>query len=174
MWQAAGAKQGNILWEVAGYRNYANSGVAQGGGAEIPATPPRCRWRCRSAGRCARPTAPTATAPAGPNTAPGIQTGSLDLFNYDAAHEGTRPQGVDYVYDLMQVRGAFSLANSPYASHPKEIMAPPQPGALINITVASYQFDNLFIDWGDGDVEPLTGAGGRPVAVGPQRADRPA
>ena len=35
-------------------------------------------------------------------------------------------------------------------------MAPPQPGALINITVASYQFDNLFIDWGDGDVEPLT------------------
>ncbi len=156
LWNAAGAKQGNLLWEVAGYRNYANSGVAQGSGGDAAGDTTEVqvavseRWPLRAPDRA------NGYGACGPNSAPGIQTGSLDLFNYDAAHEGDRPQGVDYVYDLMQVRGAFSLANSPYASHPKEIMAPPQPGALINITVASYQFDNLFIDWGDGDVEPLT------------------
>ncbi len=157
LWDAMGTKQGNILWEVAGYRNFSNSGVAQGTGGDDAAGGGSTevqvavseRWPLRAPDRA------NGYGACGANAASGIQTGSLYLFNKDA-NDAKRPQGVDYVYDLMQVKGAFSLANSPYASHPKEIMAPPQPGALINITVASYQFDNLFIDWGDGDVEPLT------------------
>lgn len=157
LWNAIGVQQGNLFWEVAGYRDYKKSGVAQGSGtddlsdtveAEVAVSE---RWPLRATDRA---NGYGACGP-GADQAPGIQTGSLDLLNADAA-AANRPQGVDYVYDLMRVSGSFSLANSPYAAHPKTIMAPFKPGQLINLDVAAYQFDNLFIDWGDGDVEPLT------------------
>ncbi len=156
LWDAMGVKQGNLLWEVAGYRNYPTSGVADdgsgGGGDTFEAQvavserwPLRAPDRANGYGACGP----------GENQAQDINPAALELRNEDQLADPSRPAGIDYVYDLISIKGSFTLAMSPYAAHPKTVMAPPKPENLINIDVAGFQFDNLFIDWGDGTVEPL-------------------
>jgi hypothetical protein len=152
---SSGNPDGDLFWEVAGYKNYSASGVvedASGGGesfgAEIAVSD---RWPLLMTD------APNGYGVCGPGEgqAPEHNPANIALENIDGLAAG-RPVGIDYVYDRIRLKGQFSLEKSPYAAHPKNIVGPPKPGQAINIDVAHYEFENLFIDWGDGTVEPLT------------------
>ncbi len=152
---SGGSPDGDLFWEVAGFRNYSSSGVADdagGGGesfgAEIAVSE---RWPLMMTD------APNGWGACGTGEGQPLQhnPANIAIANKDA-QAANRPAGIDYVYDLIQLTGSFSLEKSPYAAHPKNIAGPPKPGQAINIDVSHYEFDNLFIDWGDGTVETLT------------------
>jgi len=84
------------------------------------------------------------------------------LFVYNADKSSTQEDGkatvdlADYVGDRMMLKGDFTLGNSPYASHPEGEGHHDAPGSQINLTpYTSLNFDNIFVDWGDGTIEPL-------------------
>lgn len=66
---------------------------------------------------------------------------------------------VDYIYDHIGLVGTLNLQRSPYvaqfptphfvANAAKDSFAPP---------VAAFTFPNVYVDWGDGTIEPVTGA----------------
>jgi hypothetical protein len=61
-------------------------------------------------------------------------------------------RSADYVLDQWQFSGNIDLSNSPWAleSQPSTTPAPAQKG------IQSETLNNVFIDWGDGTVEPFT------------------
>jgi hypothetical protein len=58
----------------------------------------------------------------------------------------------NYPGDLFLLSGTFDLSRSPYAAHPKAYNAPPAGHQKIG-DIVNLDFDNLFVDWGDGTVE---------------------
>jgi hypothetical protein len=62
----------------------------------------------------------------------------------------------DYVGDPFVLSGDFDLSRSPYATQPKFVDSPcPKSGCPLIQNVQEFQFDNVFVDWGDGHVSPL-------------------
>jgi hypothetical protein len=167
--QAIGAKTGNIFWEVAGYRGYDSSGVAADARPEDEAAPPDQaadeagtapesfeaevavseRWPLRITDR------PNGFGACGRNEGQPPEFNPADIEFKNPAASAEQRVGIDHTGDEIELAGQFSLTYSPYAAHPKEVMGEPPPGNLINLNVSSYRFDNLFVDWGDGEVEEL-------------------
>ena len=151
-------KKGDLFWEVAGYRGYNTSGVVEEPSGESDGDKINAqiavskRWPLRV------PDEPNGygVCGSGEGQTPEFNPANLLLENKDGEAAENRPAGVNYIYDLIQVSGEFSLETSPYASHPKTIMLPPAPGQNLILNVKSYVYDNVFVDWGDGTVEPLT------------------
>lgn len=168
---AIGSTTGNVFWEVAGYRGYNTSGVAtadappdrsseQSPSAEAASeTPAKIdaevavseRWPLRITDR------PNGFAACGRQEGQPPQFNPADIeFSNQTANTEQRPPGIHHTGDEVVLKGQFSLGNSPYASHPKPLMGEHPGGDYIDVNVDSYRFDNLFIDWGDGEVEELT------------------
>jgi hypothetical protein len=95
----------------------------------------------------------------------------LSLFNRDRGAGGTEVNAVSYIGDTLQLTGSVDLSMSPYASHPQETQyasstpssqSSGQGGSMpfidneIDKQVTDHRFNNLFVDWGDGVVVPMT------------------
>lgn len=95
---------------------------------------------------------------------------SLSLFNRDRGVGDTGVNAVSYIGDTLQLLGSVDLGMSPYASHPQETQytspssssQSSQTGSSsfydvsVDKQVTDHRFDNLFVDWGDGVVVPMT------------------
>ena len=106
------------------------------------------------------------------------QSSGLSLFNRDRGTGDTEVNAVSYIGDTMQLTGHVDLSMSPYASHPQETQyvyptsssQTGQDGSMPfvatdpNKQVTDHRFDNLFVDWGDGVVEPMDFKAGTPGA----------
>ncbi len=104
------------------------------------------------------PKPPTGMQCSGTGMTTGVQAVNIaDKNVYDANGKVTGVDQNDYVGDPWALQGNFSLAQSPY-----EIKFTPQTAPPPNCKgpcfgyVAAVKFDNIFVDWGDGTVEPLT------------------
>jgi hypothetical protein len=84
---------------------------------------------------------------------PPLGTTSVLLQNKSraVAQQGNRAVTADYVGDVWQISGTLDLTNSPWAFETQPTQAPP-PGQS---SLESESINNLFIDWGDGTVEPF-------------------
>lgn len=170
--------QGDLQWEVAGFHTYNKSGVttqqdskanlAKGvqsvgpGQVQNPsqnsANPQPSsetvdleveisdRWPLKA------PLAPTGMACAGMGS--GLQVQNLTKKAADP--NSTDPNS--YVGDQWALGGNIDLSRSPYL--PKftpQTVDPPNCGQQCLVKyVSQVQFDNVFVDWGDGTVQPLT------------------
>jgi hypothetical protein len=173
--------QGDLQWEVAGFHTYNKSGVstqqdskanvAKGvqsvgpGQVQNPSqnsanSQPSSgtvdleveisdRWPLRA------PLAPTGMACAGT----GMGNGSLQVQNL--TKKAADPSSTDpnnYVGDQWALGGNIDLSRSPY--QPKftpQTVDPPNCGQQCLVKyVSQVQFDNVFVDWGDGTVQALT------------------
>ncbi len=169
--------QGDLQWEVAGFHTYNKTGVApqpspQTGAksgqnstlvqnaSQSPAnSQPQAqtvdleveisdRWPLKA------PQGPTGLACNGTNVGTGLQvTNVADKNVYGANGKPTGVDPNDYIGDPFVLSGSFSLSMSPFATNPT-LHQEPHPGQLFG-TVDQVQFDNLFVDWGDGSVQPL-------------------
>jgi len=178
--------QGDLQWEVAGFHTYNKSGVttqpnpeannktaqnpplqnqnsAQSGSGQNPATQPAStgtvdleveisdRWPLKA------PQPPTGLACSG--------TG-MHMLNLQAVNiSQTNSDPNNYVGDQWTIQGNIDLSQSPYqANFTPQTADPPNCGQQCLVKyVTQVQFDNVFVDWGDGTVEPLSA----PPAVPP-------
>ena len=180
---------GDLQWEVAGFRTYNKDGSARGtqnAGSQIV----RAAANLQAAN--SQPDAGTSAGTSGGQTdveveisdrwalsATAFPTGlstcslaapcgkGLQFLDLDAAKAFDQA----YVGDSFILTGNFDLSRSPYATHPKQVQAPPQTcgggqyGCFQNTNpVQEFQFDNLFVDWGDGTVEKLNAVPADPNA----------
>jgi hypothetical protein len=173
--------QGDMQWEVAGFHTYNKSGVSPQAALQVSAKnsaqnagivqnqkfiqnsagsqPPETvdleveisdRWPLLA------PNAPTGLACSGTGMGNGLQvTNVADKHVYDA--NGKPTGGIDpnnYIGDPFVLSGNFNLKGSPFATNPTLHQLPHQ-GQVFG-TVDQVQFDNLFVDWGDGTVQALS------------------
>lgn len=167
-----------LHWEVAGYRRYHASGVVKTALVDepilvaaakqaAPATQSDAQTPKLGQGFVETEVAlserwPLATPSPPTGLGCGSEQGSLSLTNLD---KGAKQQGSSivveagdgHVGDRFRLKGTFKLNNSPYASHPET-----QQTSFKNpvtqktqVVATTWQFDNLFVDWGDGTVTPL-------------------
>ena len=170
--------QGDLQWEVAGFHTYNKNGTApqqnpQAGGMKIgqnaqlglnqnsapnsaSSTPSggtvdleveiSDRWPLKA------PVAPTGLACSGT----GMTTGNLQVVNLSK----TTNDPNNYVGDQWSLGGNIDLSRSPYQSNFTPQTAVPPGSNCGNQCLVKYvtqvQFDNVFVDWGDGTVQPLT------------------
>ncbi|MEJ2589919.1 MAG: hypothetical protein P8178_00720, partial [Candidatus Thiodiazotropha sp.] len=169
-----------LLWEVAGYRKYHKSGVVKTALAELPlqqlaafapagtqtltdapAPSPVVgftdtevaiseRWPLK------RPASPTGLGC-------GSESGNLTLVNLDKAgkQQGgalSVEAGDGHVGDRFRLTGSFKLDASPYGSHPQihQSTFNPPLGGSPQVLTTTWNFDNLFVDWGDGTLTPFS------------------
>lgn len=105
------------------------------------------------------PKPPTGMQCSGTGMTTGVQAVNIaDKNVYDANGKVTGVDQNNYGGDPWALEGNLSLAQSPYdIKFTPQTAAPPNCGAqCLAKYVASVQFDNVFVDWGDGTVEPLT------------------
>ena len=160
----------DLVWEVAGFKLYDPECVTAAIGSETPKPESDGKihqevelsdqWPLRV------PNSPTGIECGGGNST----SGSVNLeplsdksvldengnIVYDVVNGQKNPR-IDpnnYPGDVFGLSGEFDLAFSPWAAHPKAVMEPPPPGGFVG-NVAQFQFDTLFVDWGDGSVEPV-------------------
>src|ERR1039458_5271385 len=175
--------QGDLQWEVAGFHTYNKSGVttqqdskanvAKGvqsvGPAQVQNPSQNSansqsssgtvdleveisdRWALKA------PQAPTGMACPGTGMGSGLQVQNLTK----AAAAAADPSSTDpnsYVGDQWALGGNIDLSRSPY--QPKftpQTVDPPNCGQQCLVKyVSQVQFDNVFVDWGDGTVQALT------------------
>ncbi|MGO9084695.1 MAG: hypothetical protein ACLQBK_05665 [Candidatus Sulfotelmatobacter sp.] len=104
------------------------------------------------------PLAPTGLACSGTGFGNGLQvTNVADKKIYGA--NGKPTGGIDpndYIGDPWVLSGTFSLNGSPFATHPTfhDLPGSKCQGCMFG-TIDQVQFDNLFVDWGDGSVSRL-------------------
>jgi hypothetical protein len=176
---------GDLQFEVAGFKTFNKNGVATQQGSQSsfkvaqsnaalntiqhntgPSTgtpqPPNQtvdlqveisnRWPLKA------PLAPTGMACNGTGFSNGLQVIPVaDKRVRDA--NGKLTGGIDpndYIGDPFVLGGTFSLNGSPYATHPSfhDAHGSQCKGCLFG-TIDLVQFDNLFVDWGDGHIERL-------------------
>jgi hypothetical protein len=102
----------------------------------------------------------------------GFSTGGVQAVNiadkniYGANGKVTGVDPNDYVGDPWALEGNVDLSNSPYdIKFTPQTANPPGCGQMcLAKYVAAVKFDNVFIDWGDGTVEPLTAPPAEPPA----------
>ncbi len=167
-----------LSWEVAGYRKYHASGVAKSALAEsslqlaaaqqlAPATVTDAPAAALGGSFVETEIAlserwPLATPAAPTGLGCGSEHGSLSLVNLDkgATSQGGAvvvEAGDGYTGDRFRLTGTFKLNTSPYASHPETQQTTFQEPLThhTQVIATTWQFDNLFVDWGDGAVTPL-------------------
>ncbi|HUJ31730.1 MAG TPA: hypothetical protein VLY23_10660 [Candidatus Acidoferrum sp.] len=174
--------QGDLQWEVAGYRTYNKDGTA--------------RFSAQFGARGAANSNPNLNPGANANTGSSNSTGGetdleVEISDRWPLSAGQAPTGLDdcskaaacgkglqltdvgdpsvtkngkivpgaispnnYVGDPWVLSGSFDLSRSPYATNPTSTQNKCS-GCLFG-PVQDFQFNNLFIDWGDGHVEPLS------------------
>jgi len=98
--------------------------------------------------------------------------GQLDLVNIDRktskkGKNNVQIDTVDHTQDRFQLSGTIGLSKSPYATHATTKQTTVHitqtsgygpfghSSSHDKIVATSWQFENIFIDWGDGTVEPL-------------------
>ncbi|MDP9050499.1 MAG: IPT/TIG domain-containing protein, partial [Acidobacteriota bacterium] len=165
---------GDMQWEVAGFHTYNKNGVApqqppqgtangpqsssggssQSGGTTDLEVEISDRWPLSA------PMKPTGLQCNGSGTGAGLQVNSVaDKQVYDANGKPVPGQidPIDYVGDPWVLSGNLDLSRSPYAAHPNLHQLPGSrcDGCLFG-QIDQVQFDNVFVDWGDGSVQPLS------------------
>ncbi len=136
----------DLFWEVSGYRAFPKSGVPAGSKETVTLEVEKSeRWPL------ARPMRPNGF---GACQASGKQWG-ISITNVDGGKGGTKAKAVNHPGDRFVLQGKIDLSKSPYAVHSKANVNAKQPGQIVS-TVQSFAYENLFVDWGDGDVRPLT------------------
>jgi hypothetical protein len=162
--------QGDLQWEVAGFHTYNQNGVAP--------QPPAVQSRNQSihslntVQATANPPAPPSTvdieveisdrwplmAPQAPN---GLACGGTG-FGSGLNVQDLSATGGDintYPGDQWSLGGTIDLSRSPYKPGFTSQFAVPSPSCgsqCFGGDVTSVQFDNVFVDWGDGKVVPLS------------------
>jgi hypothetical protein len=164
--------EGDMQWEVVGYHTYNTNGVApqaanppfksnvaqfnpqngvaatQNSAASQSSQPQATDIEVEVSDRWPlnRPSAPTGmSCPAG-GFGNGLQALDIDVTGNDPNN---------YAGDRFALSGSFDLTNSPYAAHPN-LIDKPCSDCLIG-QVDGVAFDNLFVDWGDGTIQRITG-----------------
>ncbi len=162
--------QGDLQWEVAGFHTYNQNGVAP--------QPPPVQSRNQSIPSL-NTIQTTANAPAAPSTvdieveisdrwplmAPQAPNGlacsgtgfGSGLNVQDLSITGSDPN--NYPGDQWGLGGTVDLSRSPYQPGFTSQFAAPSPSCgnqCFGGDVTSVQFDNVFVDWGDGKVVPLS------------------
>jgi hypothetical protein len=105
------------------------------------------------------PKPPTGLSCSGTGMGSGLQ--AVNIANKDVYDANGKVTGVDqnnYVGDPWALQGNINLAQSPYQiKFTPHTADPPNCGSQCLVKyVTSVQFDNVFVDWGDGTVQPLT------------------
>ncbi len=113
------------------------------------------------------PKPPTGMQCNGTGFGSGLQAQNIaDKTTYDANGKpnGTDPN--DYIGDSFVLGGTIDLSQSPYEIQFTPLTAAPPKcsSPCLAKYVAQVQFDNVFVDWGDGTVEPLTAPPAVPAA----------
>ncbi len=191
-----------IAWRVVGYRSYGQDGVAPGsqskaatqivaGGAlrQVPSAAATQEVEVErstvipgTAPASGDPLLQVANAPTGMDCASLGNHQSMTVFNNTKAKEkGSPTRSADYVGDVFQLHGTFNLGNSPWdwSDHAQLSQDPLPKGttpAKIMVSAGGHDLHetlgNVFIDWGDGTVTPMsiswpgqvtTDLGGNPV-----------
>ena len=174
--------QGDLQWEVAGFHTYNKSGVATQQNTQASITkvgqnvgpgqvqnPSQNSANSQSSGETVdleveisdrwplkAPQGPTGLACNGTAMGTGLNvTNMADKEVYDANGKDTgKTDPSNYIGDPFVLSGTFNLSLSPYATNPTLHQLPHQ--GLLFGTVDQVQFDNLFVDWGDGTIQPLS------------------
>jgi len=173
--------QGDLQWEVAGFHTYNKSGVATQqntqasvtkvgqsvGPGQVQSSSQNSASSQSSSGTVdleveisdrwplKAPQGPTGLACNGTGAGTGLNvTNMADKNVYDANGKVTGTDMNNYIGDPFVLSGTFNLSLSPYATNPTLHQLPHQ--GLLFGTVDQVQFDNLFVDWGDGTVQPLS------------------
>jgi hypothetical protein len=165
---------GDMQWEVAGFHTYNKNGVApqkpgqkdlvkSASSLQGAATPSSgqtdievevsTRWPL------GKPLAPTGLACSGTGMGGGLQiTPVADKKVYDSKGKPTgQIDQNNYIQEPWVLSGNFDLSRSPYASHPTLHQLPgSQCAGCLFGQIDQVQFDDLFVDWGDGKVQRLS------------------
>jgi len=102
-------------------------------------------------------------------------TGGLDVVNIDVeavkGKGGVKIATANHTYDRFSLSGTINLSKSPYAAHASKSQTAtpdtsgsfPTPfggsvsyGSESKVLFTTWVFENVFIDWGDGTVQPLS------------------
>jgi hypothetical protein len=169
--------QGDLQWEVAGFHTYNKNGVTTqpqakqtssavpmqnqsalqntanaqnaGGTVDVPVELSD-RWPLKA------PLPPTGLACSGT----GVTTGNLVAQNFSKNSSGTSTDPNNYMGDNWSLTGTIDLSRSPYQADYTPQTAVPAGATCGNQClvkdVTQVQFSNVFVDWGDGTVVPLT------------------
>ncbi|MGA2352333.1 MAG: hypothetical protein ABSF70_17995 [Terracidiphilus sp.] len=169
--------QGDLQWEVAGFHTYNKNGVttppqakqssgmismqnqnasqntvnAQNTGGTVDVQVELSdRWPLKA------PLPPTGLACSGT----GVTTGNLVAQNLSKNSTGSSTDPNNYVGDNWSLSGTIDLSRSPYqADYTPQTAVPPGStcgNQCVVKDVTQVQFNNVFVDWGDGTVVPLT------------------
>jgi hypothetical protein len=156
---------GDMQWEVAGFHTYNKNGVvreqSQANVKDVTNKNDQTDLEVEISDRwpLGAPLAPTGLTCSGAGTGAGLQlTNVADKTVYD--DKGKPTGGIDpnnYIGDPWVLSGNFNLSRSPYAAHPNLHQAPGSKcdGCLFG-QVDVVQFDDVFLDWGDGTVQRVS------------------
>jgi len=178
----------DLLWEVAGFRNYQSNGIVKTAQADqklMLAAAAQVKQGVSDVGvKAVLPKAEieeveVEISERWPLRRPGSINGfgacplekNIEVLNMDSGKGETGKAGVNHPFERWIISGSVDLSQSPYLSSPAEYQDPnansgSQAGSsgtggqpYFNTGLASnvleHQFDNLFVDWGDGTVVPL-------------------
>lgn len=167
--EAQAAALADLYWEVAGFRQYPKSGVAQSARREVSPLP----ILLAANGGLPPVAVPGAMEVAGKSTATvlvpveveiserwplatpyrptGLGCGQDHKGKFDLINVSKTGFGGHQTWDVMRLTGQFSLAQSPYLSKPSTS----KPTFMGKVVVTTWNFDNVFVDWGDGTRQPL-------------------
>src|SRR5215831_5109739 len=150
---------GDMQWEVAGFHTYNKDSVVPKGDTPDKSSQTDLEVEISERWPLGAPLAPTGLACSGAGTGTGLQlTDVADKTVYDS--KGKPTGGIDpnnYAGDPWVLSGNFNLSRSPYAAHPNLHQEPGSKcdGCLFG-QVDLVQFDDVFLDWGDGTVQRLS------------------
>ena len=176
--------QGQLQWEVAGFHTYNKSGVAaqtnpsanSKSSNQNPTPIQNQNSPQNSAGQPSggtvdleveisdrwpllAPKPPTGMSCSGTGMGTSVQAVNIaDKNVYDANGKVTGVDQNNYVGDRWALQGNLNLAQSPYQiNFTPQTADPPGCGSMcLAKYVTQVQFDNVFVDWGDGTVQALT------------------
>jgi len=160
---------GDLQWEVAGFRTYNKDGTAKmylrvagpgsSGSSGNSGSQTDIEVEISDRWPLAAPQAPNGldNCPSQLASGKGLQLTDVGDPSVVGKDGKIKPGAVainDYVGDPFVLSGDFDLSRSPYATHPGDTVNKCS-GCLFG-NVQQFQFDNLFVDWGDGHIEKLS------------------
>lgn len=167
--------EGDMQWEVVGYHTYNTNGVApqaanppaKSGVMQLTAQNSVAQAHGTAASQSSQPqttdvevevsdrwpldrtNAPTGMSCPANGMGNGLQANDIDITGSDTSN---------YAGDRFALSGSFDLTDSPYATNPNLIDVPgSQKSGQVIGQVGQLAFDNLFVDWGDGTIQRITG-----------------
>ncbi len=153
----------HLFWQVAGFHRYAKNGImlrqtaqnvalnktsAQGIPQQSNTTPQPAETTDIEVEVSGVWELGTTQAPTGLTCAGSGMGNGLNVSDADATPKDPN----NYVNDRWLLSGTVDLTNSPYSAHG----TPNESGSGLIKTVNLMTFDNVFVDWGDGTVQPLS------------------